>query len=432
MLFAVNFILWIIQALFILGSINLSLHTKWNRARQEAAAAAVLLTAALASWVKLGSRMGSAVFVAVTILNIAVILIYTISAFREPLWKKLLLFLMIGSVEILSEMIVTIFFHADERMGLLHMANPLAVNASITGLQGILLYAAAWVMNRSVSDSVEGYHYIFYLLFPVGQFLLCMAAEKRRMTAFKMGVCREDPLALIGALISVAADFWLIYLVLWNERREKIRYENEELKRLRELESEHFKELETKEHEFAKLRHDYKNQMLTAAALIRQGDADKAAENLENLFQILQYDAHHDEYSANHIINAVMAEKAAECREKKITLSTELNVGEIPGIKSVALCSVFSNLMDNAVRAAAECSREPVYIRIQASVKQGYLIIRVENTSDDPEIRQKLTARKGYGREILRDIAEEYQGGYSSGWKDGIYTADIIMKTKEK
>ena len=106
----------------------------------------------------------------------------------------------------------------------------------------------------------------------------------------------------------------------------------------------------------------------------------------------------------------------------------EILLEDTAKIQPVHLCSVFSNLLDNARRAAAVCTAKERKIIVKAAQKGDYLHIKVENTSAFPEKRKKTADGHGYGQEILKDIAMQYNGDFYTDWKDGIYTAVISME----
>ena len=99
------------------------------------------------------------------------------------------------------------------------------------------------------------------------------------------------------------------------------------------------------------------------------------------------------------------------------------------------LCSIFSNLMDNAINANLSLpSGRERYIRIIAHEKQGYIAVKTENPSDRRNGKLQPDRSMGYGLKILRDISESYDGDFSAECKDGecrcILSADMTKKLK--
>ena len=436
-----NLLLWTVQAFMMLFTSECTMKRRGSLRFHAWLLAAVLAADAVFGWIKLVSAMNSPVFMAATAVSLVLYLVYCILGFTDRLWRRVMVYILVLMIGMVSDLLVIVLFRASGNTGILHMKHSVSVNIVVTMVQGVLYCLTAFIMNRVFPRGKQISYFLLFLLFPMSQLMLCFSADWQNVHG---GVNRylQHPLSFAGFLLGVAADLWLMYLMLWNERREKIQRENEELKHLRELEKAHFDAVEEKQNAFAKFRHDYRNQMMTVLTLIEQGQADKAAENLHSLSDLMGQTGDPERCSANDLINAVMSEKAGECRRLGIRLKTELNVGLVPGIEPVHLCSVFSNLMDNAIHAAAEmadgsgcagggrtAAGEIPFIEIRAAVRGEYLTVRAENSSPDPDRKQRT--RKGYGREILNDIAGHYDGDYRGSWQDGVYTAIISLHTAE-
>ena len=120
-----------------------------------------------------------------------------------------------------------------------------------------------------------------------------------------------------------------------------------------------------------------------------------------------------------------MHEKAKSCDEKQIKLESAIKIGEVEGIKMVHMCSVFSNLLDNAIHAAQDYENGEKYISVNAKKQGDYYIVCVKNASNNPKLRK--TERKGYGREILEEIAAKYEGESNHHWEADEYCATVTL-----
>lgn len=420
-----NLVLWVVQVLFMIAFFRFTMKEKGDLKTETLWIAACVTAACFLSYFKMLSRIGSVLHTVLSVLNTFMLVPYMALEFEEKVWKKILIYLVMIGAGLLSEIITLTLFHVTDRVGILNLKNSVLVSLCMTVLFGILIGLAILLFNRYLPRQVRLSHFVLFFLFPLSQAAIYFAVDK---TIVFNGTkpLTGDPLFFGGFFVGLLADLGLLYLMIWDEKREKIRLENDELKHLRELEQVHFHALEEQQHAFAKIRHDYKNQLAAALNLIREGKTAEAEENLSAVAGAVGMENASEKFSANSIINAVMAEKAAECRERGIELKTELDVGEVPGIQSLHLCGIFSNLMDNAIHAAGDYGKG-AYISLRAGIRGGYLVIREENSSADP--REKKSTRKGYGQEIINDIVRIYTGDFRHEWKDGIYTAAASLKT---
>lgn len=83
-------------------------------------------------------------------------------------------------------------------------------------------------------------------------------------------------LALFGISISLVATVAILYYVLSYNKRGAIEAELRETKRVMELEQAHYRQLEQRSEELAKIRHDFNNQLASVTQLVRSGDSASA------------------------------------------------------------------------------------------------------------------------------------------------------------
>ena len=92
-------------------------------------------------------------------------------------------------------------------------------------------------------------------------------------------------LSLFGIFISLAATVAILYYVLSYNKREAVEAELRETKRVMEREQAHYRELEQRCEELAKIRHDFNNQLASVTQLVRSGDRTSAQDLIGALSQ---------------------------------------------------------------------------------------------------------------------------------------------------
>ena len=141
--------------------------------------------------------------------------------------------------------------------------------------------------------------------------------------------------------------------------------------------------LQEKERAVARLAHDYKNQLAVGLTLLEQKDYDRLADQLRDLSDSLTT-TETVHFCANPVVNAVLANKAALCRRENITLEASLDVPEATGLSDGELCSVFANLLDNAIKAVRPLPPDRRRILVKAGPDGGSLLLKTENPYDPP------------------------------------------------
>lgn len=188
-----------------------------------------------------------------------------------------------------------------------------------------------------------------------------------------------------------------------------------------------------------KFKHDFINYLQTINSLFLSNDAKQkeiGMEMAEKLKAKLS-DISDIEYCENKIVNIVLTLKTKEARSLGIDTNISVSVPESIGIDKIDLCSIFSNLYDNAIEACKKVE-SPRKIEINTGTKLNYLIIKFINTSDFT-VREKdgelLTTKDdaknhGLGIKIINEIAEKYNGSFEYENHDNLFIAKAILRQK--
>lgn len=188
----------------------------------------------------------------------------------------------------------------------------------------------------------------------------------------------------------------------------------------------------------SKIRHDAKNHLQNAKALLLQGRYDAAESLVDEM--IGQTNSIHPEFNAatgNDIIDAAITVKSAICKSRGIDFN--LSCERLPkiNISEIDLSSLISNILDNAVTAAEKAETPRVTLKI--FVRGDYLNIVSENTYSN-EIKKngegKLTTflttkcntnEHGYGTRIIGEIAQKYDGTCVYEYENGLFKMNAMI-----
>jgi hypothetical protein len=111
----------------------------------------------------------------------------------------------------------------------------------------------------------------------------------------------------------------------------------------------------------------------------------------------------------------------------RIQLPPSLPLGE------PQLCSIFGNLLENALDACRECTDSAPFIRICAQEDAGHIVIAVDNTCCHPPIEEngrfRSTKHDGFGMVALSIIL--FSGGMDTKFTEirPILTPGIVLST---
>lgn len=180
--------------------------------------------------------------------------------------------------------------------------------------------------------------------------------------------------------------------------------------------------------------HDIKNQFAMLNALLSAGKYQEAIDFL-NAFELFASPVIESVDCGNAVVDSALSVCKAKAAENSITLNTRVAVPPVLAVSDIELVSVICNLTENAIEACVRenCTDTPVNVDIR--YQRGYLLLHVDNPVSAQMSRQdrlllrsrKGGVRHGWGTQIVRDIAEKYNGLVKYDVVDGKFVADVML-----
>ncbi len=135
-------------------------------------------------------------------------------------------------------------------------------------------------------------------------------------------------------------------------------------------------------------------------------------------------------------IDYILGQKIASARQRKIPVNINAEYPKDCGIEPVDLCTIITNLLDNAIEAAEKC---PEYIdkKIDITIRRihQFILIRVTNSTAAPPVRnngQLITTKKdkqkhGWGVQSVISAAEKYNGTVKYDYADFMFSVSVML-----
>jgi sensor histidine kinase regulating citrate/malate metabolism len=196
-----------------------------------------------------------------------------------------------------------------------------------------------------------------------------------------------------------------------------IKEKNEEdlLKEKIDMQYKYYLNLKESQNKVKRIYHDMSNHMIC----INSMSSDK--EDINQYIDGIRKDL--DEFkeiynTGNMILDIILNEKQNNCNKNNIDLLCDVNFSKCDFIEMTDVCSIFSNILDNAIEACNKVSSDKKCIKIRGTVVKSHYVIRCENSKINKlEIKNNkiVTSKKdkfihGIGLKSVKSSLKKYDG----------------------
>lgn len=240
-------------------------------------------------------------------------------------------------------------------------------------------------------------------------------------------------LILLGALGLFAIDTVTVYLVVNLSKKNSAVRENQLLRVQQKYQQQYLENAENQYEKIKKMRHEFKNHNTVLASLLERGDIAKAKEYVNDYAdQLTDFGVFVN--TNNQVVNAVINCKAGLAESFNIKTSV-VTVSEFTGIDDLDLCSLISNMFDNAIEACSKSANERKIIFSVSKEGSNYIFCMkniIDNSilENNPDLVTTKSDKKihGFGIKMLRDIAGKYNGFADFFEKDDFFVCYILLQ----
>lgn len=140
-------------------------------------------------------------------------------------------------------------------------------------------------------------------------------------------------------------------------------------------------------------------------------------------------------YCANQALDALLSFKLDRMQAGGIDVDCDVAVPSGVELPSTELCAVFSNMLDNAVRAVEGLPAGERSVELRAAVRAGTLVVRMKNACES-DVSAKPARRRdagaavpehGWGLGILEAIAARHDGVFEAKGEGAVFTTMVAL-----
>ena len=219
-------------------------------------------------------------------------------------------------------------------------------------------------------------------------------------------------LVLSGLLIF--SNISIITIINSIVRDKQLKIENQKIKEKIDIQYNYYLSLKKEQEKIDKFRHDMKNHLICIKNLAKTEESEKYIEKIN--FEINQNTV--DFNTGSPILDIIFYEKSLICIDKKIEYQFDVDYSKCEFIDVIDTCSIFSNLLDNAIEACDKITQGKRFIRIKGNKINNFFVIKCENSKINDilyEGKNIATDKEnkdlhGIGLKSIRDSFEKYDG----------------------
>lgn len=333
-------------------------------------AAAYLLTAVLTAQVFGNSSIMS------LLSYIIMFLILFGGSIRSRMIHFGIVYLLVNMVESMIYGISVIFIRPSEYEN---------IGAGRTGEISLLFAIITMVVILSVVNKKWTQHFIacFQTLDRIQYFVIVLLVWSGILLIGSMTVSSADERRFAAAIVFMAAAFAGMILLVFNVYRKDLYQKQnrmkEELIRSQQM---YVQSVYNNDREMRKFRHDISSQLRCLRLLLADGKTDEAIDYLQitqNHFEELKVFRYH---TGNDILDVVLNQKIQEISEKGISVEISGKMDKPDFMDIYDLCTVFSNVLDNAAEACEKMRDREAVIAVSIISHGNSVFFRFVNPAN--------------------------------------------------
>ena len=223
----------------------------------------------------------------------------------------------------------------------------------------------------------------------------------------------ESIICILSIVLLLVANIVVYVIYEKAEKNSQKLIELELVNQKNDTDMQYLKLLEKKNEIMNVMAHDYKNHIITISNM---SDSPEVKDYINKMIgEITKYNQLGK--TQNRLLDVILSKYTDICRESEIKFGTDIMSDNLKFINNYDISSLFNNLLDNAVEAAAKSTNPFIYLEITNSLSSYHKITIVNSCDIEPQSKKgKLITTKnnkdthGFGTKSIQKIVKKYHG----------------------
>ena len=228
---------------------------------------------------------------------------------------------------------------------------------------------------------------------------------------------KESLIVLAISIILSLSSLSILLIMIRIIKDNKLRAENEIVKEKMDMQYNYYLSLRDSQDKIRNLYHDINNHIACIKNMSEeQKNIDIYVDEINR--ELKSYKDIFD--TGNMILDVILNEKKSICDKENIEFIADVKFLDCEFIDMIDVCSIFSNILDNAIEACLKIEDKNIhkFIKIRSSIVNQFIVIKCKNSKNN-EIMLKngkiLTDKKdkfkhGIGISSIKNSVEKYNG----------------------
>lgn len=294
------------------------------------------------------------------------------------------------------------------------------------------------LLRRITDEGIRKVHIKYLALFTLNLFAdFCILALMTRVTLEE--IAYQNKIAYIIIYISVTIGLLIqmacviLLLVSRNIHKEKELI----IKQYLEEQVKQYEYLNEREKETKKFRHDIRGHLYFLNKLKKEGRDQEFEDYFQDIIGKVD-DLGNSINVGNDIVNAVLNKAYAEAENKNIKINVAGHFPSQCNISAYNLCTIFFNLLSNAIEAADKTTKREIWVICRYTIKE--IIVEIGNyyCANDKLDKNRLQTTKsekeyhGWGMKNAEDSVADCKGLMDIEIVDDKFIVSITLKNEKR
>lgn len=237
-------------------------------------------------------------------------------------------------------------------------------------------------------------------------------------------------LVLVSTIL-VLSNLSLIKIISNMIKSNNIKIENKVIREKIDMQYKQYLAIQQSQIKVRKLYHDMKNHVNCIEKMNSNNiDSNEYIKSIKNELENIDTEIS----TGNMILDIIVNEKKEICSCNNISLDIDINFTKCNFIDMVDICSIFSNMLDNAIEANMKVDKNR-YIKLKGSIVNKFFVVKCENPKKNSIKLNKgtiLTNKNdkfihGLGIKSIKSSVKKYDGELSIDFTDEKFVIKIYI-----